>query len=156
MDYHSTEPWHHMPVQEVLEKLQTSEDGLRDAEAEKRLQQNGENLLRSKPPKSMLQMLKAQILDPMVLILVGAAAFSAFLREWTEAGVIFAIVILNAVIGIVQEKKAQSSLAALRSMSAPTARVLREGDESVIPASELVPAISSFWMTAPWSPRTSG
>ena len=139
MDYHSTEPWHHMPVQEVLEKLQTSEDGLRDAEAEKRLQQNGENLLRSKPPKSMLQMLKAQILDPMVLILVGAAAFSAVLREWTEAGVIFAIVILNAVIGIVQEKKAQSSLAALRSMSAPTARVLREGDESVIPASELVP-----------------
>ena len=62
----------------------------------------------------------------------------AVLREWTEAGVIFAIVALNAVIGIVQEKKAQSSLEALRNMSAPTARVLRQGDESIIPASEVV------------------
>ena len=83
-------------------------------------------------------MLKAQLVDPMVLILIGAAAFSAILQEWTEAAVIFVIVIVNAVIGIVQEKKAQSSLEALRNMSAPTARVLRQGEESVIPASDLV------------------
>ena len=83
-------------------------------------------------------MLKAQIVDPMVLILIGAAALSAILQEWTEAAVIFIIVIVNAVIGIVQEKKAQSSLEALRNMSAPTAKVLRQGEESVIPASELV------------------
>lgn len=62
-------------------------------------------------------MLKAQIVDPMVLILIGAAVFSAILQEWTEAAVIFVIVIVNAVIGIVQEKKAQSSLEALRNMS---------------------------------------
>ncbi len=83
-------------------------------------------------------MLKAQIVDPMVLILIGAAVFSAVLQEWTEAAVIFTIVVINAVIGIVQEKKAQSSLEALRNMSAPTARVLRQGEESIVPASELV------------------
>ena len=77
------------------------------------------------------QMLWSQITDPMVLILIGAAIFSAVLREWTEAGVIFAIVVLNALIGIVQEKKAQSSLEALKNMSAPTARVLREDEESI-------------------------
>ena len=106
--------------------------------AAERLEKHGRNELRSKPPKTILQMLKAQIIDPMVLILIGAAAFSAILQEWTEAAVIFIIVIVNAVIGIVQEKKAQSSLEALRNMSAPTARVLRQGEESVIPASELV------------------
>ncbi len=83
-------------------------------------------------------MLKEQIFDPMVLILIGAAVFSAVLREWTEAIVIATIVVINALIGIVQEKKAQSSLEALRSMSAPTARVLRQGEESIIPASEIV------------------
>ena len=118
--------------------LHTSEEGLSDAEAADRLKKNGRNELRSKPPKTLLQMLKAQIVDPMVLILIGAAAFSAILQEWTEAAVIFAIVIINAVIGIVQEKKAQSSMEALRSMSAPTARVLRQGEESIVPASELV------------------
>ena len=60
------------------------------------------------------------------------------MQEWTEAAVIFTIVVINAVIGIVQEKKAQSSLEALRNMSAPTARVLRQGEESIVPASELV------------------
>ena len=78
-------------------------------------------------------MLKAQILDPMVLILIGAAAFSAILQNWTEAAVIFTIVIFNAIIGIVQEKKAQSSLEALRNMSTPTARVLRQGEEASFP-----------------------
>jgi len=131
-------PWHALKLTEVYENLHTSEEGLGDTEAAERLKKYGRNELRSKPPKTILQMLKAQIIDPMVLILIGAATFSAILQEWTEAAVIFVIVIVNAVIGIVQEKKAQSSLEALRSMSAPTARVLRQGEESVIPASELV------------------
>lgn len=138
MDRHRQTPWHALKLTEVYETLHTSEEGLSDAEAAERLKKHGRNALRSKPPKTILQMLKAQIIDPMVLILIGAAAFSAILQEWTEAAVIFVIVIVNAVIGIVQEKKAQSSLEALRNMSAPTARVLRQGEESVIPASELV------------------
>lgn len=138
MDRHRQTPWHALKLTEVYETLHTSEEGLGDAEAAERLKKHGRNELRSKPPKTILQMLKAQIIDPMVLILIGAAAFSAILQEWTEAAVIFIIVIVNAVIGIVQEKKAQSSLETLRNMSAPTARVLRQGEESVIPASELV------------------
>lgn len=138
MDNHKQVPWHAQKLTEVFKILHTSEEGLSDAEAAERLKRNGRNELRSKPPKSILQMLNAQIMDPMVLILIGAAAFSAILQEWTEATVIFTIVIVNAIIGIVQEKKAQSSLEALRSMSAPSARVMRQGEESIIPASELV------------------
>ena len=138
MDNHRQVPWHTQKLEEVYERLHTSEKGLSDAEAAERLRKHGRNELRSKPPKTMLQMLKAQIMDPMVLILLGAAACSALLQEWTEAAVIFTIVVINAVIGIVQEKKAQSSLEALRSMSAPPARVLRQGEESIVPASELV------------------
>ena len=138
MDRHRQTPWHARKLTEVYETLHTSEGGLGDAEAAERLEKHGRNELRSKPPKTIWQMLKAQIIDPMVLILIGAAAVSAVLQEWTEAAVIFTIVIVNAIIGMMQEKKAQSSLEALRNMSAPTARVLRQGEESVIPASELV------------------
>ena len=138
MDHHKQKPWHTQPLTEVYQTLRTSEEGLSDAEAAERLRKDGCNELRSKPSKTILQMLKAQIFDSMVLILIGAATFSAVLQEWTEAAVIFIIVIVNAIIGIVQESKAQSSLEALRRMSAPTARVLRQGEESLIPASELV------------------
>lgn len=137
-DHHKRMPWHSKEAEEVLTELKTSEEGLSDAEAARRLAEDGYNRLRSRPPKTVLQMLKEQITDPMVLILIGAAVLSAVLREWTEAAVIFLIVVLNAVISIVQEKSAQTSLAALKQMGAPTARVLREGEESVIPASELV------------------
>ncbi len=154
MDRHRQGPWHAQGLEEIYQALNTSPEGLSDAEAARRLEQYGRNELRAKPPKTILQMLKAQILDPMVLILVGAAAFSALLREWTEAAVILTIVIVNAIIGIVQEKKAQSSLEALRGMSAPTARVLRQGEESVVPAAELVVgtapwATGATWPTAP-------
>lgn len=138
MDHHKRKPWHALPLSEVLRELETTAEGLSDAEAANRLKQNGKNELRSRPPRTLGQMLRAQILDPMVLILIGAAVLSAALQEWTEAAVIGLIVVLNAVIGIVQEKKAQSSLEALRQMSAPTARVLRQGEESVVPAAELV------------------
>ena len=138
MDNHKRRPWYSQTSEELFTMLHTSEDGLSDAEAEQRLKQYGRNELRAKPPKTIAAMLKEQILDPMVLILIGAAVFSVILREWTEAIVIAIIVILNAVIGIVQEKKAQSSLEALRGMSAPSARVMRQGEESIIPASELV------------------
>lgn len=138
MDNHKRKPWHAQTAEEVYAVLRTSENGLSDTEAAERLRQNGRNELRARPPRSILSMLWEQISDPMVLILIGAALFSAILREWTEAVVIATIVVVNAVIGIVQEKKAQSSLEALRGMSAPTARVLRQGEESILPASELV------------------
>lgn len=138
MESHERKPWYSQSAEEVMKALNTSEDGLSDAGAEERLKKYGRNELRQKKSKTIGQMLLAQITDPMVLILIGASGLSALLQEWTEASVIAAIVVINAVIGIVQEKKAESSLAALRSMSAPSAWVIREGEESVIPASELV------------------
>ena len=84
-------------------------------------------------------MVREQLGDPMVLILLVAATLSALLQEWAEAGIIFVIVVVNAVIGIVQERKAQSSLEALRQMSAPVAHVLRGGVEELVPARDLVP-----------------
>ena len=123
MDRHRQTPWHARKLTEVYETLHTSEEGLGDAEAAERLKKYGRNELRSKPPKTILQMLKAQIIDPMVLILIGAAAFSAILQEWTEAAVIFIIVIVNAVIGIVQEKKAQSSTSCIQFFQNPVDRV---------------------------------
>ena len=130
--------WRAKPAAVVLAALETSPDGLTDAEARRRLAQNGPNELASKPPKTLGAMVREQLGDPMVLILVVAAVLSALLREWAEAGIIFAIVVVNAVIGIVQERKAQSSLEALRSLSAPTARVVRGGAEEILPARELV------------------
>lgn len=85
-----------------------------------------------------MQMLKEQLFDPMIPILLGAALFSAILGEYIEAIIISSIVVLNTIIGIVQERKAQSSLAALRDMSAPMAHVVRNGKEKLIPAKELV------------------
>ena len=138
MENHKRLPWHASEPEAIYKALHTSEEGLSDAEAAERLAHYGRNELRQKPKKTIWQMIKSQITDPMVLILIGAAVFSAILREWTEAIVILTIVIINAVIGIVQERKAESSLEALKQMSAPNARVLRQGEESIVPASELV------------------
>ena len=138
MENHRQMPWHSKTIESILEELNSSSDGLSDAEAAKRLKNNGFNELRQKPRKTILQMLWSQIIDPMVLILIGASIFSLILKQWTEGFAILLIVALNAVIGIVQEKKAESSIEALKNMSAPTARVLRNGDESIVPARELV------------------
>ncbi len=138
MDDHLRQPWHAKSVEDVHTVLHTTDDGLSDAEAAKRLQKNGYNELRQNNQKSVLVMLKEQLTDVMILILIGAAGLSAVLKEWTEAIVIIVIVALNATVSIIQEKKAANALEALKNMGAPTARVLRNGEESQIPANELV------------------
>ncbi|MGS0679364.1 cation-translocating P-type ATPase [Lactobacillus johnsonii] len=138
MDSQKQPPAYSQTKDELISNLGTSSVGLSEEEANRRLKKYGHNLLREKPPKSILNMLKEQIFDPMILILLGAASFSALLNEWVEAGVIFFIVIINSIIGIIQEKKAQASLAALKTMSTPTATVIRNGSEKIISASELV------------------
>lgn len=138
MDNQKQPPSYSQTTNELFSNLETSSSGLSEPEAESRLKKYGPNALAEKPPKSILTMLKEQIIDPMILILLGAAAFSAILNEWVEAGVIFFIVVVNSIIGIIQEKKAQSSLAALKTMSASTATVIRGGMEKIIPANELV------------------
>ena len=133
------ESYHSFNKEEVLEKLNVTEEGLTDEEASLRLKTYGYNELRKVPKKSIWKMLKEQLSDIMVLILIVAAILSIILNEWTEAIVIIAIVLLDAIIGILQEKKATDAMEALKNMSAPTARILRQGQESVVKAAELVP-----------------
>ena len=137
--------WHTLTVEETEKLLDTTEEGLSDAEAARRLAAYGPNNLRQKKAKSVWRMIWEQLTDVMVLILIAAAAFS-FVMSFFEDGeglaeciVILVVVALNATVGVVQEKKAANALEALKNMTAPTARVLREGEESVVPASQLVP-----------------
>ena len=137
--------WHTLTVEETEKILDTTEEGLSDAEAARRLAAYGPNNLRQKKAKSVWRMIWEQLTDVMVLILIAAAAFS-FVMSFFEDGeglaeciVILVVVALNATVGVVQEKKAANALEALKNMTAPTARVLREGEESVVPASQLVP-----------------
>lgn len=144
METQPHKPWHSLTCKETEEILHTSEEGLSDAEAAKRLATYGKNNLRQKKPKSIAKMIWEQITDVMVLILIAAAAFSLVMQfvdgeGLAECIVILVVIVLNATIGVVQEKKAANALEALKNMTAPTARVLREGEESVVPASELVP-----------------
>lgn len=132
-------PWHTKSSEDAMKKLETSKNGLSDCEAKARLSYYGANELRKKQKKSIWKMLLEQVTDVMVLILIGAAILSMILGEWAEAIVILTIVVIDAIIGVAQECKATNALEALKQMSAPTACVRREGEESIIPASELVP-----------------
>lgn len=131
--------WHSEPLGDVMEKLGSSAEGLSDSEAKERLACCGKNELNQRKKKSIGKMLLEQVTDVMVLILVGAAVLSLFLGEWAEAIVIFTIIVVDAVIGVVQECKATNALEALKQMSAPCACVRRDGEERMIPAEELVP-----------------
>lgn len=139
MDYRSTTPWHAKPAGEIFKELKTNEGGLSDGEAAQRLERYGTNELLRKTNRTILQMLWDQLKDPMILILIGAAMLSFMLHEALEGGVILFIVAVNAVISIIQEKKAEASLEALKKMTAGRAVALRQGEESNIPASQLVP-----------------
>ncbi len=145
MEEQQRKPWHAMSYEEVEKALETSQEGLSDAEAAARLAKYGKNNLRQNKQKSVGKMIWEQLTDVMVIILIIAAAFS-FVMSVVEGGeglaegiVIVVVIALNATIGVIQEKKAANALEALRNMTAPTARVLRQGEESVVPASELVP-----------------
>jgi len=132
-------PWHQQPAEAVLEALRTSGEGLAAAEAQRRLAEHGPNALREGRRRTALGMLAAQFTDFMILVLIGAAVISGLIGDVVDTIAIVAIVVLNAVVGFVQEYRAERAMAALKAMAAPTATVLREGTTSVIPAAELVP-----------------
>lgn len=113
-------------------------NGLTQDEAKKRLEENGPNALVEKQRKTILQMFLAQLKDTMIYILFAAAAISVILHEVTDAVIILIVVLINAVIGVVQESKAEAALDALKNLSSPTAMVRRNGKVMEIAASELV------------------
>ncbi len=132
--------WHSQSAEETLIAFSSNrEKGLREEEVVNRRVKYGTNELGKKKKKSIWRMLWEQLKDVMILILFIAAGVSFGFEEYAEGAVILVIIVINAIIGIVQEKKAEDALDALNTLSAPNARVLRDGEERVLPATELVP-----------------
>lgn len=128
-----------MTPAELAMKLQTDINrGLRVAEAQRRLAQDGENRLQTKNRLSPWKLFFTEFADFMVLVLLGAVVISVALGEWHDALTILAIVFLNSILGFVQEYRAERSLEALRELSAPQAHVIRQGARKTIPASQVV------------------
>jgi Ca2+-transporting ATPase len=132
--------WYSQDEKAVEATLQTDmEQGLHWKEANKRLQKVGANQLQDQSTISPFALLLNQFKDFMVLVLLIATFISGLLGEYTDAITIIAIVVLNAVLGFIQEYRAEKSLMALKELTAPTAHVIREGMLQEIPATELVP-----------------
>ncbi|HBI15312.1 MAG TPA: ATPase [Desulfobulbaceae bacterium] len=131
--------WYQLDSEEVLQRLDTSEKGLPDAKIQDRLVQYGPNILAEAEKISMLKILLHQFTSPLIYILLVAGFVTFLLREFVDSGVIFAVVLLNAVIGFIQEYKAEESVRSLKKMVVPKARVIRDGREREVNSEELVP-----------------
>ena len=135
-------------IAEVFKNISSSENGLSSQEAEKRLEQNGKNKLKEGKKKTILQRIIEQLSDPMIIILIVAAVVSA-VTEWFESGsfhfvfptdtvIILVVVIINTVLGVIQESKAEAAIEALQEMSAATSKVLRDGKIVSVRSEDLV------------------
>jgi len=132
--------WHSLSMEEVLDKLQSPlEKGLSTQEAAARKEKYGLNELQEGKKRTFWNMVFDQLNNFVIIMLVVAAAISAFLGEIVDASAIVAIVVLNTIMGVVQESRAEQALDALKKMAAPEAQVLRDGHRISIPARELVP-----------------
>lgn len=125
---------------ELLDRLNSNpKTGLSSSEVEARLDKYGPNRIESSNKRSLLEKLKDQLVDPMVILLIIASIISAFTGDTVEAIIIIAIVVINAIMSIYQEGQAEDSVAALQKMSSPEATVLRDGKRGKVKAEELVP-----------------
>ncbi len=132
--------WYQQSPEEVAQSLDTSlTTGLSSGSAQSKLETFGPNELKEQEGKSFLQKLIAQFSDFLILILIAAALISVFVGEAKDAIVIMSIVIINALLGLYQEGKAEKALEALKKMASPTAKVLRDGNPQEISSSQLVP-----------------
>ena len=131
--------WHALTAEEALDHLRVEDSGLTSVEAKRRLEHYGPNQLTEAARPTFLQMLWEQLNNFVVILLIAASVISAVLGDYVEAAAIMAIVVLNAVLGIVQERRAEEALAALKKLAAPDAQALRDGRRQSLPAYELVP-----------------
>ena len=132
-------PWHTLEADAALTKLQSGPDGLDPAEVERRRAEHGPNELPEGRKRSLLRMAFDQLADLMILVLLAAAVVAGVVGEPSDTFAIVLIVLLNAVIGFVQEYRAEKAMEALRQMAAPFARVRRGGAQQDVPSAELVP-----------------
>ncbi len=131
--------WHAEQVNRVFASLEATASGLCSEEASSRLDRYGPNRLPEPEMRSPLQRFIHQFHNILIYVLIAAGTTTAILGYWLDAGVIFAVVVLNAVIGFVQEGKAENALRAIRQMLSPNAMVLRNGRQLTVPAERLVP-----------------
>jgi magnesium-transporting ATPase (P-type) len=136
----SSEQWHALPVDEVLAALDSDRsDGLTADEAARRLEETGPNELGKDEPRGDLEILLHQFTSPLIYILLVAGVVTILIDEYTDAAVIAAVLVINAIIGFIQERKADRSVHALMQMAAPSSTVVRDGKEREVDAVELVP-----------------
>jgi len=138
---HETPPpaWHTLEADTAIVAAGSTPTGLATAEAARRLEEHGPNELEARKSVSAWETLAAQFKNVLILILLSATVVSGFLGHTLEATVITIIVLFAVLLGFIQEHRASRALEALRKMAAPTARVVRDGEEAVVPAGELVP-----------------
>lgn len=134
-----TRDWHAMTVEEALADLRADTAGLTSEEVARRLERHGPNTIDVDEGLPWWRLLARQFVSPLIGILVVALAVTALIREWVDAVAIFVVLLLNAGIGYWQESRAQSAVLALKDLSAPTARVLRDGTVRTVAAADLVP-----------------
>jgi magnesium-transporting ATPase (P-type) len=133
-------PWHALPVGELIEKVGTDQDaGLRAEEVSARLNKYGPNRLPTAGKRSPLMRFLMQINNVLIYVLLAAAVGKLLLGEWLDASVILGVVIINALLGFIQEGKAEKALDSIRNMLSSEAMAVREGNTRMIPAEELVP-----------------
>ena len=128
----------------VLQEKKSTSDGITPEEAKKRLEEFGENKLVEKEKESLIKKFLREICEPMTIVLIIAAVISAVTAIFSGEGfadvfIILTVVIVNAILGVYQESKAESAIAALQEIAAATSKVIRSGSVSVIPSAELVP-----------------
>lgn len=134
------ENWWQVDAREVIKYLGSDLTlGLREEEAKRRLTEYGPNQLKEGKGRSPLWIFLEQFSDFIIWVLIGAALISGFLKEWVDAIAILVIVILNAILGFIQEYRAEKSLAALKKLSSPNAKVIRDGQYKTIPHQQIVP-----------------
>jgi len=132
--------WWQLDAEQTAKNLGSdSSSGLSEKEAADRLRRFGYNRIEGAKGPSPLAIFLAQFKDFIIWVLIGAAVVSGLVQEWVDAIAIIAIVVLNAILGFIQEYRAEKSLAALKKLASPTSKVIRGGQHAVISSSELVP-----------------
>ncbi|NUO03567.1 MAG: cation-translocating P-type ATPase [Saprospiraceae bacterium] len=131
--------WHLLTHPEIAKLLKTTPMGIEGNAAMQRLEESGKNQITETKKKTVLQLLLHQLTDFMILVLIAAAIISGFLGDLTDTIIILSIIFINALVGLIQEYRAEKAIEALRRMAASTARVMRQGQIADIPAEDLVP-----------------
>jgi magnesium-transporting ATPase (P-type) len=135
----SDKPWHARPADNVIADLATKREGLTAAEAATRLERHGPNALPVGARKSLLRRFLLQFHNVLIYVMIAGAVITALLGHTTDTAVILSVIIINAIIGVIQENKAEAALDAIRDMISPRASVLREGHRVATDAAKLVP-----------------